>query len=83
MEATAKISSWGGSVGIRIPKNILNQIGLTEKATVSIRVTEDNELLVAPVRERKTLAQLFEEYPADYIHDKELDWGKPMGGEVW
>jgi len=83
MEATAKVSAWGGSVGIRIPKNIMAQIGLTDKTTVRIKVTDNNELLVAPIREKKTLVQLFEEYPEEYIQDEELDWGKPVGDEIW
>ena len=34
-------------------------------------------------RPRKNLAQLFEMYPVDYIEDEELDWGKPIGDEIW
>jgi len=32
---------------------------------------------------RKTIQELFELYPADYIEEEEIDWGKPEGDEVW
>ncbi|MCL2089056.1 MAG: AbrB/MazE/SpoVT family DNA-binding domain-containing protein [Oscillospiraceae bacterium] len=85
METTAKVSAWGGSIGIRIPKSVIEQIGISDKSTVSLKVLNGKELLVSPmpIKEKKTLAQLFEEYPGDYMNEEELDWGEPVGDEVW
>ena len=30
----------------------------------------------------KTLQELFEMYPAEYIEDEEIEWGSPVGGEI-
>ena len=85
METTAKVSAWGGSIGIRIPKSIVTQLGISDKSIVSLTVLNGNELLISPVtgREKKTLAQLFEENPGDYMNEEELDWGVPVGDELW
>ena len=85
MEATARVSALGSSITIRIPENIMEQIGISDKSTVILKVLNGKELLVSPIKEkeRKTLAQLFEEYPGDYMNEEELDWGEPVGDEVW
>ena len=30
----------------------------------------------------KTIQELFEMYPADYIEDEEIDWASPVGREL-
>ena len=32
---------------------------------------------------KRTMRELFELYPALYIQDEEIDWGSPVGDEVW
>ena len=83
METTAKVSAWGSSIGIRIPKLVMQQIGISEKSTVRLKVINNNELLIAPIRKKRTLAELFEEYPSEYLQEDEIDWGMPLGDEVW
>ena len=38
---------------------------------------------VSEKKPKYTIQELFELYPADFIEDEELDWGKPVGDEVW
>ncbi len=73
---------WGNSVGLRLPKPLLEQVGLKEGAEVDVKV-EGNRLVIEPVRPRRyTMAELLEGFTPD---DKpgEVDWGPPAGREVW
>ncbi|MCL2087369.1 MAG: AbrB/MazE/SpoVT family DNA-binding domain-containing protein [Oscillospiraceae bacterium] len=85
METTAKVSAWGGSVGIRIPKNIMKQIGISDKSVVSLKVLDSNELLIAPVKQKKTLEELFEGWDGQSyeLTDEDRAWlnMEPVGRE--
>ncbi len=73
---------WGNSVGLRLPKPLLEQLGLKEGSEVDIRV-EGNRLVVEPAsRRRYTMAELLEGITPDN-RPEELDWGPPVGREVW
>ncbi len=73
---------WGNSVGLRIAKPMLAQLGLREGSNVDIRL-EAGRLVIEPARpKRLTMAELLEGFTPE---DKpgELDWGKPAGNEAW
>jgi len=80
-----RVNRWGNSLGIRFPNEFVDNVQLKEKSLVEI--TSDGErLIITKIKEkepRKTIQELFAEYPADYIEDEKLDWGTPTGGEVW
>ena len=82
---TMRVNRWGNSLGIRFPNEFVDNVRLKEKSLVEI--TSDGErLIITKVKEkepRKTIKELFAEYPADYIEDEEINWGTPIGGEVW
>ncbi|MCL2405183.1 MAG: AbrB/MazE/SpoVT family DNA-binding domain-containing protein [Defluviitaleaceae bacterium] len=82
---TMRVNRWGNSLGIRFPNEFVDNVQLKEKSLVEI--TSDGErLIITKVKEReprKTIQELFAEHPADYIEDEEIDWGAPIGGEVW
>ena len=82
---TMRVNRWGNSLGIRFPNEFVNNAQLKEKSLVEI--TSDGErLIITKVNEReprKTIQELFNEHPTDYIEDEEIDWGVPIGGEVW
>ena len=48
------IKKWGNSQAIRIPKDILEMVSLSENDKVEIKV-RDGELVIAPVKKHKTL----------------------------
>jgi len=80
-----RVNRWGNSLGIRFPNDFVNTTQIKEKSLVEI-VTDGNRLIITKVQEdepRKTIQELFAEYPADYIEDEEFEWGDPVGGEVW
>jgi len=83
------IVKWGNSQGIRLPKAFLKNIQITENDPVDI--TLENEKIVikkANAREHKTTKQRLiefygEKFEKNALQQKEIDWGKPVGNEVW
>jgi antitoxin MazE len=73
---------WGNSVGLRVPKPMLTQLGLSEGSRVDVTI-EAGRLVIEPVRQRRmTMAELLEGFtPED--RPGELDWGLPAGREAW
>ncbi|MCL2087396.1 MAG: AbrB/MazE/SpoVT family DNA-binding domain-containing protein [Oscillospiraceae bacterium] len=80
METTLQLAAWGGSTALRIPKIILQQLNLTEKSTVEIKV-DGNGLIVKPLTQEPTLRELFINYTGEY-RGEELDWGEDVEGEI-
>lgn len=74
---------WGNSVGLRLPKPLLEQVGLTDGSRVDIKV-EGGRLVIEPVRRhrRYTMAELLEGFTPEN-QPGEVDWGPPVGREVW
>jgi len=82
---TMRVNKWGNSLGIRLPNDFVDLVHLREKSLVEIK-TVGEQLVITKVEEkepRKTIQQLFEQHPSDYLEDDEIDWGNPIGGEVW
>lgn len=76
-----KIQKWGNSQGIRIPKSILDELGWKEGNEVKLSV-ENNMLVIEREKKRRSIVELFEGYSGKYISD-EVDWGEPVGKEIW
>jgi len=73
---------WGNSVGIRLPKPMLEQLGLKEGSKVDVAI-EDGRLVIEPLRRKRlTMAELLEGISPD-DRPELLDWGPPVGREVW
>jgi antitoxin MazE len=73
---------WGNSVGLRVPKPMLAQLGLAEGSQVEVKV-EAGRLVVEPARRgRMTMAELLEGFTPD-DRPGEIDWGPAAGREAW
>jgi len=73
---------WGNSVGLRVPKPMLEQLGLAEGSQVEVKV-EAGRLVIEPARRaRLTMAELLEGFSGD-DRPGEVDWGPAAGREVW
>ena len=82
---TMRVNKWGNSLGIRFPSDFVDLVNLQEKSLVEIKSVGE-QLIITKVNEkepRKSIQELFELYPADFIEDEEIDWGNPVGGEIW
>ena len=79
-----KIQKWGNSQGLRLTKNVLEDARLEVGDEVDVAVRDDI-IVIAPIRKirgRYRLEDLVAQIPEDY-HANEVDWGVPVGKEVW
>ena len=86
----ATVQRWGNSQGLRIPKALLEALGIRENDRVELTQAGDAITLRKAVSTpHKTLEErltAFYGVPVEQIprsDDPELDWGKPEGSEVW
>ncbi len=80
----AKIQKWGNSQGIRLAKTLLAdaQLGVGDEVDISVK---DGIMIVTPakrIRGRHKLKDLVARIPENY-KTSEVDWGEPVGKEVW
>ena len=80
----AKIQKWGNSQGLRLAKNLLAdaQLGVGDEVDISVK---DGIMIVTPAkrtRGRHSLKDLVARIPENY-QTGEVDWGEPVGKEVW
>ncbi len=80
----AKIQKWGNSQGLRLTKNLLAEAQLEVGDEVDISV-KDGIMIVTPakkIRGKHNLKDLVARIPENY-QTGEVDWGDPIGKEVW
>ncbi len=78
----AQIKTWGNSQGIRIPKEILQEVGVGINEILNIRVSNGVILLEKTFR-HKTLEERATAFDGNLNLDGECDWDEPVGREVW
>jgi antitoxin MazE len=79
-----RVQKWGNSQGLRLAKQLLEDahISVGDDVDVTIR---DGTIIIAPikrVRGKLSLQELVSRIPKDY-EAGEVDWGNPIGREVW
>jgi antitoxin MazE len=72
------LQKWGNSVGVRLPKPMLEQVGLKEGAQVDVQV-EGDHLVIR--RKRLNLADLLAQCKPENRPDP-IDWGPDVGREI-
>jgi len=76
------IRKWGNSLAVRFPQSLLAQINLQVDEKVEISLDE-GRIILSPVKKPKyTLDELLTQITPESLHD-EIDFGKPVGKEVW
>jgi antitoxin MazE len=76
---------WGNSLALRVPKAFAEEIGAVEGKQAEM--TAENGVLVIKVaksrkRRRYVLEHLINGITEENRH-LEIDWGRPVGDEVW
>jgi antitoxin MazE len=74
------ISRWGNSLGLRLPRALTAEIGVTEGQKVEVRA-EGGRLVVEPVRETYSLAKMMENVTPEAMREA-WDWGDDVGREI-
>jgi antitoxin MazE len=83
------LQRWGNSQGVRLPKSIVETLGMAVGASVMVEVSEDHSQITItpvtealPVRGRHRIEDLIaESSPRAFAAGH--DWGKAQGKEVW
>jgi len=79
-----RIQKWGNSQGLRLAKQVLDDASIAVGDDVDIAV-KDGMIVITPsrrVRGKVSLKELVLRLPKNKRH-REMDWGKPVGKEVW
>jgi len=79
---TAIISKWGNSQGLRLPKSIVKDLGLSVGDELKI-ITKDNKVILEPIKHKKkyNIHDLVKKIPKDYKAYEEFE--TKMGIEEW
>ena len=81
----ASICRWGNSRGVRLPKAVLDIVGLHDDDEVTLSIVKDAIVIKKAVktteRSYPSLRERFDTYAGDYVPE-EWDVGKPMGREI-
>lgn len=75
-----QLARWGNSLGVRIPKDIANRVGLAEGARVDIEA-EGDRIVISVSRPRYTLEELLHDITPEEMRAA-FDWGSDVGREV-
>lgn len=76
----SKVQKWGNSNGIRIPKNMLEELNLQTNDTVL--VTLEQEKIIIQKVEYNNFANKVLHYEGPNLA-KEFIWDEPRGKEIW
>ena len=79
-----KIQKWGNSQGLRLAKQVLEDVHISIGDDVDV-IVRDGLIVIAParrVRGKRSLQELVSRIPEKY-RAEETDWGQPLGREVW
>ncbi|MEM5768229.1 MAG: AbrB/MazE/SpoVT family DNA-binding domain-containing protein [Bacillota bacterium] len=77
MKAIAR--KWGNSIGVRIPALMASSIKINDGTPIDIEL--DGEKLII-TRKKYNLKELLSQIPDEY-ESEEVDWGEPVGEEIW
>lgn len=80
--STATIQKWGNSHGIRIPKNLLNNLNWNDGEKI-ILTAKKNRLIIEQAPKQKTIEKLFDGFDSKNYKPQEFDWAEPVGREIW
>lgn len=76
----ARVTKWGNSLGLRLPKALSKELGIEEDGQVEMEVIK-GKLIIQPVRsEEFSLDAMVEQITAENCH-RETDWGGAVGAE--
>jgi antitoxin MazE len=75
------VAKWGNSLGVRLPRNMIESVRLTEGQTVELEI-QDDAIVIRNARKRFKLADLLADMKPELRHD-EQDFGAPVGREEW
>ena len=83
MEKTLKLGKWGNSSAIRLPKTLLDKVGIAPSDKGVEVIVASESLVIKPKKEKSRLEEMFAEYDANKPYPfKIIDKGDPVGYEL-
>lgn len=77
-----KITKWGNSLALRIPKAFALNANLRQNELVDLSI-EKEKIIITPINEKEySLKELLDKVTESNLHG-EFDTGEPMGEEIW
>ena len=76
-----KVAKWGNSLAVRIPAALAEEARLVCGDNIEVRVV-DGTIVLSARRRVPTLEEMLASVTPGQTHG-EVDWGKPVGNEVW
>lgn len=80
------LKKWGNSSAIRLPKSLLEEVGIHDDASFEVEV-KDGSIVLKEKKEVESLEELFSDFDTEsYFRNKDIleyDWGKPQGKEIF
>ncbi len=77
---TVKLQKWGNSMGVRIPKSIIEKVNLEENDELIVE-QQDGKIVIFPAKKKLSLNDLMDQVTLENLHGE--DDFKPEGNEVW
>ena len=81
MHAKAHLAKWGNSYAVRIPRAVLEKAQVREGDELEISA-QAGAISITPAKQQLTLKDLLAGITAKNLHG-EVNWGRPIGREVW
>ena len=81
----AKIQRWGNSLAVRLPPQVIEACQVVEGTNVDVRAVAGNILLVLHARDRRKAYHLDDLVTRMNRRNRPaiVDWGGPVGREIW
>lgn len=81
---STKVQKWGNSLAVRIPDDVVEDMGLVPGKEVTVRKVR-NTVVITPsrIKKRPTLKELVARITPENRHDYQWDDVEPMGKEIW
>jgi antitoxin MazE len=77
---SVKIQKWGNSLGVRIPKAVIEKVNLGEHSEVEVE-SKDGTIVIFPAQRKYSLESLLNKITKNNLHHE--DDFKVEGNEVW
>ena len=82
MRIAARVSKWGNSLAIRIPRAVAKEARLNEGDRLALDFARDGCIILRPTHRKYELAELVSRITSRNRH-RETDWGPAQDRESW
>jgi antitoxin MazE len=84
LQTTAVVSKWGNSQALRLPAEVMRQLGIHANDKVVLEVDKDRLTLTKPsVPQEGTIEYLFKDYSGGPFRTELSNPTEPVGAEQW